>query len=164
MSDNPFKEFLSDPSAIERLSYEERCALGDKFKDYVKKMADTALPFVKAVIGLKVIDEVKVIFSKKWSAAGGFNCGENVVVLNCAQLHGPTEMLDVLAHECIHAHQYERGDLRGGPGDTIWCGQSFTDDGLPEHKKPWEVEAYSKMFEVARAAEALMEAYADKNL
>ena len=165
MSDNPLKEYLNGDEGLEllkALSHEERIVIRDKFKDFVAGLANTALPFVKKVIGLKGIDNVEVVFSKDWRASGGFDASENRIVLNCARISGSKEMLAVLSHECIHAHQYERGDLRGDVGSVVWCGKKF-DDAVDERDSPWEVEAYNNMFKVAQMAEVLMKTYLNKN-
>lgn len=165
MSDNPLKEYLNSGFGLEllkALSHEERIVIRDKFKDFVAGHANSALPFVKKVIGLKGIDNVEVVFSKSWKASGGFNASENKIVLNCAKISGPEEMLAVLSHECIHAHQFERGDLRGDVGQVVWCGKEFGDVG-DERDTPWEVEAYDNMFKVAKKAEDLMKAHLNKN-
>lgn len=55
--------------------------------------------------------------------------------------HNKYNILETLAHEIIHAHQYERGDLRDHGINIIWKNKDYTQ--VPYYNRPWEIEAFT---------------------
>ncbi len=55
----------------------------------------------------------------------------------------PLSMLTIIAHEIVHASQFQTGKLEnrreGGKWDTYWKG--VKDEGTPYWDQPWEIEA-----------------------
>lgn len=60
----------------------------------------------------------------------------------------PKELLiDVIAHEMMHVHQYERGDLRDVCGFVIWQNVAYEHETCDDDYwlAPWELEARAYM-------------------
>lgn len=82
-----------------------------------------------------------------------FNFGQDHFIMRIDNQLSLHRLLAVLAHEMVHVKQMIRGEInfskyRNGRIKHIWHGKEVR---LPYHKRPWELEAYSKEFSMVDA-------------
>lgn len=89
--------------------------------------------------------ELTVTYPKQLTFVHGYalakdeeNSYEIVIFLN----HSEKEIIQTLAHEMVHIHQYHRHDLVFKNKRVYWKGIDHTDTRYK--KRPWEVEAFKK--------------------
>lgn len=72
-------------------------------------------------------------------------CKDNVVIEISKTENGEklemTQMMQILAHELVHAKQYLKGELASPNGKLRWKRKTY--DHVDYYEQPWEVEAYS---------------------
>ena len=118
-------------------------------------LIERSLPHFRQLLDLPDTLEIRIA-GIKGRAHGRYHASETRVEIDNNIIGRHTSMLEVVAHELVHAEQYHQkrlqNRLRVGKWIHLWNGEVDTNRGstyAAYRKQPWEVEAFSRQQELA---------------
>jgi hypothetical protein len=122
------------------------------------KFLEISINFFKKYLNLDKSKYNLYVFSKQGLRKNDGNLGQvckyenNLIMLLDNQLSYP-KLLQTISHEMVHIKQYAKGQIKTkhtkfGNFSHFWLGKKVN---RMYHKRPWEIEAYSRELELIEA-------------